>query len=197
MDDLLKEISGAVEGQAGQAQAGQTGTQGVGQATQGLGELSQLFGGPGGGNLGSLLGGVTGTPGATTGASPLGGLGALLPALLGLLGGQGGNSQTGLHQIVGNMQANGLGSVAQSWIGNSANQAITPAQVEQVFSSGQLSQLATQSGLPADQLKTNIAAILPHLVSGLSPNGSLPEPAQVQGLVGQLQGVLGGITGQH
>ena len=140
---------------------------------------------------------MTGTPGATAGGSPLRGLGALLPALLGLLGGQGGSNQTGLHQIVGTMQANGLGSIAQSWIGNGANQAITPAQVEQVLSSGQLSQLATQSGLPADQLKTNIAAILPHLVSGLSPNGSLPEPAQVQGLVGQLQGVLGGITGQH
>ena len=42
MDDLLKEISGAVEGQAGQAQAGQaqsgqTGTQAASQATQGLG----------------------------------------------------------------------------------------------------------------------------------------------------------------
>lgn len=197
MDDLLKEISGAVEGQAGQAQAGQSGTQGTGQATQGLGELGQLLGGLSGGNLGSLLGGVTGTPGATPGGSPLGGLGSLLPALLGLLGGQGGGNQTGLHQIVGNMQANGLGSVAQSWIGNGANQAITPAQVEQVLSSSQLSQLATQSGLPADQLKTNIAAILPHLVSGLSPNGSLPEPAQVQGMIGQIQGALGGIAGQH
>ncbi len=192
MDDLLKEISGAVEGQAGQA-----GTQGAGQATQGLGELSQLLGGLGGGNLGSLLGGVTGTPGATTGGSPLGSLGALLPALLGLLGGQGGSNQTGLHQVVGNMQANGLGSVAQSWIGNGASQAITPAQVEQVLSSGQLAQLASQSGLPADQLKTNIAAILPHLVSGLSPNGSLPEPAQVQGMIGQIQGALGGIAGQR
>ena len=95
------------------------------------------------------------------------------------------------------MQATGLGAVAQSWIGNGANQAITPAQVEQVLSSSQLSQIASQSGLPPDQLKSGIAAILPHLVSGLSPNGSLPAPAQVQGMIGQIQGALGWLTGQH
>ena len=87
------------------------------------------------------------------------------------------------------MQANGLGNVAQSWIGNGANQAITPSQVEQVLSSSQLSELAAKSGLPPDQLKSGIASILPHLVNSLSPNGSLPEAAQVQGAVGQLQQV--------
>jgi uncharacterized protein YidB (DUF937 family) len=192
VDDLLKEITGAVEGQAGQA-----GGPNLGQATQGLGQLEQLLGGLGGGNSGSLLGGVTGTPGVTPGANPLGSLGAILPALLGLLGGQGGTNQTGLHQLVGNMQANGLGGVAQSWIGTGASQAITPAQVDQVLSSSQLSQIAAQSGLPPDQLKSGIAALLPHLVSSLSPNGSIPEPAQVQGMIGQIQGALGGLTGQH
>lgn len=191
MDDLLKEISGAVEGQAGQA-----GGPNLGQATQGLGQLQQLLGGLGGGNTGSLLGGVTGTPGATAGSNPLGALGSVLPALLALLGGQAGN-QTGLHQLVGTMQANGLGNIAQSWIGTGASQAITPAQVEQVLGSSQLSQIATQSGLPPEQLKSSIATILPHLVSGLSPNGSIPEPAQVQGMIGQIQGALGGLTGQH
>ncbi|MGH2465694.1 MAG: hypothetical protein ACRDGI_09570, partial [Candidatus Limnocylindrales bacterium] len=85
MDDLFKEISGAVEGQAGQA-----GGPNLGQATQGLGQLQQLLGGLAGGNMGSLLGGVTGTQSATTGGSPLGSLGAILPALLGVLGGQAG-----------------------------------------------------------------------------------------------------------
>ena len=46
-------------------------------------------------------------------------------------------------------------------------------------------------------MKSSIAAILPHLVSSLSPNGSIPEPAQVQGMIGQIQGALGGLTGQH
>ncbi|MGH2463872.1 MAG: YidB family protein, partial [Candidatus Limnocylindrales bacterium] len=84
-----------------------------------------------------------------------------------------------------------------SWIGSGASQAITPAQVEQVLGSSQLSQIAAQSGLPPDQLKSNIASILPHLVSSLSPNGSVPEPAQVQTMVGQIQAALGGLAGQH
>lgn len=193
MDDLVKEISGAVESQAGQA--GQTGQAG--------GPLGELLGGlMGGGGLGSVLGaGGAGSVGGLGGsANPAGGLAALgnlLPAILGMLGGQTATGQTGLHQVVNTMQANGLGGVAQSWIGNGASQAITPAQVEQVLSSSQLSELAAKSGIPADQLKSSIAAILPHLVSGLSPNGSMPEPAQVQGMIGQIQGALGGLTGQH
>jgi len=128
------------------------------------------------------------TPGA-------GGLGELrLPAILGLLGAPGGNNQTGLHQLIDTMHANGLGSVAQSWVGNGANQAITPAQVEQVLTSGQITELAAKSGLPPDQLRAGVAAILPHLVSGLSPSGSLPEPAQVQGMLGQMQQALGGLA---
>jgi uncharacterized protein YidB (DUF937 family) len=198
MDDLLKDLGGAA------AQAGQAAT---GQGTQAGNPLSELLGSlGGGGGLGSILGaaggaggtgGIAGLGGSSSSAGGLGALGTLLPAILGLLGGQAGSNQTGLHQIVGTMQANGLGNVAQSWLGNGASQAITPSQVEQVLSSSQLSELAAKSGLPPDQLKSGIASILPHLVSGLSPNGSLPEPAQVQGMVGQLQQVLGGLTGQH
>jgi uncharacterized protein YidB (DUF937 family) len=180
MDDLLKDLGGA----AAQGQSGQAG-----------GPLGELLGSlTGGAGLGSIPGAAGGT------ANPAGGLaalGTLLPAILGMLGGQGGTNQTGLHQIVNTMQANGLGNVAQSWIGNGASQAITPAQVEQVLSSSQLSELAAKSGLPPDQLKSNIAAILPHLVSGLSPSGSVPEPVQVQGMVSQMQQALGGLTGQH
>ena len=185
MDDLLKDLGG-VAGQAGQAAAGQSG-----QSDNPLGEL---FASPEG--AGST-GGAPGQGGATLPAGGLASLGSLLPALLGLLGGASGSNQTGLHQIVGTMQANGLGNVAQSWIGNGASQAITPSQVEQVLSSSQLSELAAKSGLPPDQLKSGIASLLPHLVSGLSPNGSLPAAGQVQGAVGELQQIIGGLTGQH
>jgi uncharacterized protein YidB (DUF937 family) len=190
MDDLLKDLSGAAQGQSGQAG----------------GPLGELLGSlTGGAGPGSILGaagaagtgGLAGLGGTANPAGSLAALGPLLPAILGMLGGQGGTNQTGLHQIVNTMQANGLGNVAQSWIGNGASQAITPAQVEQVLSSSQLSELAAKSGLPPDQLKSSIAAILPHLVSGLSPSGSLPEPAQVQGMVSQMQQALGGLTGQH
>ena len=189
MDDLLKELGGAAQGQTGQ----------TGQTSQAGGPLDELLGVLGGGGLGSILGGAGWAVGRPVWAAR-----RIRPAAWppwarscrrssASLGARVATTRPGLHQIVGNMQANGLGGVAQSWIGNGASQAITPAQVEQVLSSSQLSELAAKSGLPPDQLKSGIAAILPHLVSGLSPNGSLPEPAQVQGLIGQIQGALGGL----
>jgi uncharacterized protein YidB (DUF937 family) len=193
MDDLLKTIAGGGQGQPG-------------PAGPGAGPLGELLGNMMGGGPGSVLGG-----GTTAGAPPVPGLGGaagnpmggglaaliptLLPAILGLLGGQGGANQTGLHQLVDTMHANGLGNVAQSWVGSGPNQPISAAQIEQVLGSGQLSDLAAKSGLPPDQLRAGLAAILPHVVSGLTPSGSLPEPAQVEGMVGQLQQALGGLTG--
>jgi len=188
MDDLLKDLSGAAQGQSGQAG----------------GPLGELFGSlTGGAGLGSILGaagaggtgGVAGLGGTANPAGSLAALGPLLPAILGMLGGQGGTNQTGLHQIVNTMQANGLGNVAQSWVGNGDKQPISAAQVEQVFSSGQLAELASKAGIPADQVSSGIASILPHVVSSLTPNGSLPDAGQVQSAVGQLQQVLAGLTG--
>ena len=183
MDDLLKDITGGGSGQSNPA-----------------GGLADLLGGlMGGGGLGSLLGAAGGSPGAIGGSSA-GGLAALiptlLPAILGMLG-KGSGGQTGLHQLVDSMQSNGLGNVAQSWVGNGDKQPISAAQVEQVFSSGQLAELASKAGIPADQVSSGIASILPHVVSSLTPNGSLPDAGQVQSAVGQLQQVLAGLTAGH
>ena len=184
MDDLLKGLTGGGSGQSNPA-----------------GGLGDLLGGlMGGGGLGSLLGAAGGS--TTTGGSSAGGLAALiptlLPAILGMLGGQGsGSSSTGLHQLVDSMQSNGLGHVAQSWVGNGDKQPISAAQVEQVFSSGQLAELAAKAGIPAGQVSAGIASILPHVVSSLTPDGKVPDAAQVQGAVGQLQQVLAGLTAGH
>ena len=195
MDDLLKTIGGAVDGQAGGA-----GAAGAGGAA-GLGGLGDVLGGLlGGGGLGNILGGTAGSGmgggiGSAAGGGLAGLISSLLPAILGLLGGQASNGQTGLHQLVDSMHANGLGDVAQSWVGNAEKQPITPAQVEHVLSAGQLADLSAKSGIPVDQVSAGVASILPHIVSSLTPNGTLPDAAQVQGAVGQLQQMLAGLTG--
>ena len=184
MDDLLKAISGGGQGQPGAGGSG----------------LGDLLGGlMGGAGLGSILarrrrlrGWARVLATARRAASAL--IPTLLPAILGMLGGKGSGGQTGLHQLVDSMQSNGLGNVAQSWVGNADKQPISAAQVEQVFSSGQLAELAAKSGIPADQVSAGIASILPHIVSSLTPNGTLPDAAQVQGAVGQLQQLLAGLT---
>jgi len=203
MDELSQLLSGT--GQAGSGQSG------AGQAEGGLGGLlGELTGGAGAagtsgagglgglGQLGSLLGGATGgasnpgLPGAAGGGllSALGSLPALLPALLAMLGGLGSNGQSGLHQVMSSLEAQGLGHVGQSWVGNGPNQAVTAQQIEQALGSAQVGQLAAQTGLPPAQVTQGVAAVLPSIVHSLTPNGQLPEPAQVSQL-------LGGLLGQH
>jgi uncharacterized protein YidB (DUF937 family) len=134
-----------------------------------------------GGGMGSMLGG---------------GLGAMLPAVLGMLGGRSGAGNTsGMHQLVDTMQAKGMGDVAGSWVGTGANQPITAAQVEQVLSPEQLTQLAAESGLPPEQVSQGVAAVLPDVVNTLTPDGSLPDHAQVQATTDQLRGALAGLAG--
>jgi uncharacterized protein YidB (DUF937 family) len=190
MDDLLKGITG---GSGGQGQPGQGG---------GIGDL--LGGLMGGGGLGSVLGaglgaGAGNAMGGGVGSMLGGGLGAMLPALLpavlGMLGGNTGAGQSGMHQLVDTMHAKGMGDVAQSWVGTGANLPITAAQVEQLLTPEQLAQLGASSGLPADQVSQGVAAVLPDVVNHLTPDGRLPEHAQVQATTDQLQTALAGLLG--
>ncbi|HEY7940543.1 MAG TPA: YidB family protein [Candidatus Limnocylindrales bacterium] len=199
MDELSQLLSGA--GQAAGVQGG------TGQAGSGLGGLlGELSGGAGAagtagagglsglGQLGSLLGGATGAsiPGAPAAGgglmSALANLPTLLPALLAMLGGLGANGQSGLHQVMSSLEAQGLGHVGQSWVGNGPNQAVSAQQIEQALGSAQVGQLAAQTGLPANQVTQGVAAVLPSIVHSLTPTGQLPEPAQVSQLLGGLMG---------
>lgn len=175
-----------------------TGNQGVGG---GLGDL--LSGLVSGGGLGSILGAGGGAGAGSQAGGGLGGLlggslgsliPTLLPAILGMLGGRASSTQTGMHQLVDNMHANGLGEVAQSWVGPGPSQSITPEQVQQVLTPDQLAELSAKSGLPQDQVRTGAAAILPEVVNHLTPDGVVPEPSHVQGSTDKLQQLLAGLT---
>jgi uncharacterized protein YidB (DUF937 family) len=95
--------------------------------------------------------------------------------------------------VVDNMHANGLGDVANSWIGTGGNQPITAAQIAQVLTPDQLAQLSTKTGLPAEQVSEAVAAILPDVVNGLTPGGTLPGHDEVKSTTSQLQDMLSGL----
>jgi uncharacterized protein YidB (DUF937 family) len=191
MDDLLGKLTGGV-------------TKG-----QGSGGLEDLLGGlMGSGGLGSLLGGGSNAGiNRTTSGGGAGGLGGvlgggvagliptLLPAVLGMLGSRAAGGQSGMHQLIDDMHAGGLGDVAGSWVGTAPSQPISAAQVAQVLTPAQLAELAATSGIPADQIGAGVAAILPHAVSSLTPDGVVPDHAQVQAGAAQLQQALAALTG--
>ena len=187
MDDLLKSLTG--QGQ-GQGQAG-----GVGDLLGGLlggRDIGSMLGAGAGAGLGNAMGGGVGSMVG-------GGLGALLPtvlpAVLGMLGGAGSTGPSGMHQLTDTMHANGLGDIARSWIGGGPNQPISAAQIAQVLTPAQMAELTAKTGLPADQVSTAVAAILPNVVNSLTPHGSLPDHDQVRNTTSQLQDALAGLFG--
>jgi uncharacterized protein YidB (DUF937 family) len=176
MDELLKQILGA-QGSTG-SQRRQSGKRSQrSQPSQSGGSLGDILGG--------LLGGGSGGVGGMAAMLPI-----LLPLLLKMLGG-GSGGQTGMHKLLDNMQANGLGDVADSWVGPGPGKTITPAQAKKIVGPDKVKELAAQSGLPADQVAQGLATILPGVVNHLTPDGQVPAANQVQSAISGILGSLG------
>jgi uncharacterized protein YidB (DUF937 family) len=81
----------------------------------------------------------------------------------------------GIQGVVTQLEQQGLGGVARSWIANGANQAISPNQVSQVFgNSGILNELAAKTGMSPQDLASKLSTALPAVIDKLTPNGALP-----------------------
>ena len=79
----------------------------------------------------------------------------------------------GVQGLVSQFEQNGLGSTIQSWVGNGANQAITPAQVHHAVGPSVMSELAAKAGLSPQDLASKLATLLPQAVNALTPNGKV------------------------
>jgi uncharacterized protein YidB (DUF937 family) len=167
---------------------------GSGGAGPGGGSLGDLLGGMlgggaaggrgaaptgGGGGLGDLLGGILGGGGAPAsgrGARPSagsGGLGDLLgPAAGGVLGSALGS---GLRNLVQDMQANGHGREAQSWVGTGPNEDISETDLANAIGAEDIDHVARQTGIPRDQLLSELRQNLPGVIDQLTPRGQLPS----------------------
>jgi uncharacterized protein YidB (DUF937 family) len=101
-----------------------------------------------------------------------GSVGSLVDAATAMLG----NQQTGgLSALLQRFHAAGLGDVAKSWVANGPNMPISAEQIERVLGSDAIRQTAQQAGLSPQQASSGLAALLPHLVDHLTPNGAPPE----------------------
>jgi uncharacterized protein YidB (DUF937 family) len=133
-----------------------------------------------GGGLGDILGGMLGGGGAAGGARPgasSGGLGDLLGGLGGLLGGgaAGGALNGGLKNLLEDMQANGQGEAAKSWVGTGANQSVSPNDLAKAIGIDDIDAVAKQTGMPREQVLSALSEHLPEFVNQLTPDGRLPS----------------------
>jgi uncharacterized protein YidB (DUF937 family) len=93
-------------------------------------------------------------------------------AVLGMLTSQGPGS---LQNMLQSFQSNGLGDVVQSWVGNGANQAISPDQVHAALGTDTILQLGQKAGLSPEITKIALATVLPCIVDKLTPGGQMPQ----------------------
>jgi uncharacterized protein YidB (DUF937 family) len=135
---------------------------GRGSSGGGLGDL--LGGGGSGGGLGGLLGGGGG-----------GGLGDLLSGL-GRSGGlSGGGLAGGLGGLLDSFNQAGHGDIANSWVGPGENHPIAPNQLADALGPDTVDQLSQRTGMPQQDLLSELSHVLPGVVDQLTPQGRLPK----------------------
>ena len=152
----------------------------------GLGDLLKgAGGGSGGGGLGDLLGGILGggSQGGSLGAGGLGGnpmLRMLLPLVAGML------MNGGLQKILGRLQQSGKGAKGQSWVSTGPNEPADAADIKEALDDQELAQIAEQLGVSEDEAAEAVAQVLPDVVDQATPDGELPDDAELDRKFGRL-----------
>src|SRR4051812_19545316 len=82
----------------------------------------------------------------------------------------------GIGGLLAELQTGGLASQVTSWLGDGKNMPVSPDQLRSALGSEHVHQLATQSGLPINDLLAALSKSLPGIVDHLSPSGRLQEP---------------------
>jgi len=182
LDDLIGSLTkskpGASHDQGGQASLGMDDLLGglLGGGSRG---------GAGGGGLQDMLGGLLG--GGSTGSRSSGGMN--MGMLVGVLGPliakflQGG----GLSKMMQGAKANGLSAQADSWVGTGANEPLAPQEVRAVVGDDAVHQVAQEAGISEDEAADVLAAVVPQVVNGLTPNGEVPTDQEVDDFLRKFQ----------
>jgi uncharacterized protein YidB (DUF937 family) len=124
-------------------------------------------------------------PGNVTAGMPGGGAGGMSDLLKGGLGGllAGGAAGTilsgGLGDLMKQLQQNGLGDQADSWVSNGPNKQVAPGDLANALGADEIESLASQSGLSRDDLLQGLSQFLPDVVNHLTPDGRLPSDSEM------------------
>ena len=121
--------------------------------------------------IGSMLSGSqTQNPLGTQQVNQFGGGNMLLQLALSML-----QQNGGLGGVVEKFRQGGLGQHADSWVSTGQNMDISAEQLQQVFGSSTISDLASRLGMPENQAGSAMAQVLPEVINRLTPDGQVPE----------------------
>lgn len=146
------------------------------------GGLDDLLGGLLGGSKSSAGSGGGGGVGAQAGGMNMGALvGALAPIVIGML------RNGGLQKLIQSFQQKGLGAQADSWVSTGGNERVSGSDMRVGLGDDEVRHFAEQAGIPEDEAADVLAAVVPQVVSGLTPNGQVPSDEELDALLQQLQ----------
>jgi uncharacterized protein YidB (DUF937 family) len=124
------------------------------------------------------------SPAPASGTSGGGGLGDVMKGGLGglLAGGAAGSVISGgLGDLLKQLQQNGHGETANTWVGNGPNKAISPGDLAKALGADQINGLMAQSGLSREDLLSGLSQQLPEVINHLTPEGRLPTESELSG----------------
>jgi uncharacterized protein YidB (DUF937 family) len=120
--------------------------------------------------LGALLVGKMMSGGSTQSPQATAGTGA--GASGGLLG--------GLGRLLDRLSSAGHGETVRSWVGPGPNAPIQPDRLGAALGKTMVSDLARNAGMSEQQLLAELSRVLPGVVDKLTPDGRIPNAAEVQ-----------------
>lgn len=127
------------------------------------------------GLLDDVIGAALGSKSGSALSSPIAmALMALLASKMGSGGAQQG-AGGGLGALLDQLKQGGLEQAVNSWIGSGPNHAISPSQLHQALGQDTVDDLAEQTGIPHDDLLSQLSKLLPGVVDGLTPDGRMPR----------------------
>jgi uncharacterized protein YidB (DUF937 family) len=136
------------------------------------------------GLLGGLLGGGTsgGSAGTKAGGVNMGALvGALAPIVIGMI------KSGGLQKVVQGFQQKGMGAQADSWVSTGGNAEVSGSDMRVGLGDDEVRQFAQEAGIPEDEAADVLAAVVPQVVNGLTPDGRVPSDDELEALLRSLQ----------
>jgi len=108
-----------------------------------------------------------------------------ITSVLGNLLGGGDNEGGGIGSILSSMKEKGLGSIADSWLGDGDNEEISTDQLRDVVGGNKVTEMASELGTDEDSLLSGLKDALPQMIDKSSSGGSLLDN------LGGLSGALG------
>ena len=84
------------------------------------------------------------------------------------------DNEGGLSGLIDRFRQGGLEDIIKSWIGTGPNKTVTPSQLHEVLGPETMNDLSRQTGMPRDDLLSQLSRLLPEVIDKLTPKGQLP-----------------------